>query len=281
MKRCHTSSSKMGETTGGSAKKSKSQNQQGPSSQKKRTEREGRKQDQKRKHITQTVKRKAKEHGDYSPAEEKGYSKKVKLTSAKTGSWQTLSETSRQFLETVMDSLILSVLCQQGERKDDVQKHLNLLREKVLRFFKTLKVPPGMLGNLKNIPSLQMAEKQMFEASKESLVQLQEEIKEAEQSAERTEEAMLQLQHKIQVLRNQLEEDEKKARKVFQENGRGELYLPELPKHSLQTPTLQEEMLKMENQNGLLQDMNIIQQSADLKNMLTLIEKTYEKVDCL
>lgn len=27
--------------------------------------------------------------------------------------------------------------------------------------------------------------------------------------------------------------------------------------------------------------MNTIQQSADLKNMLTLIEKTYEKVDLL
>ncbi|CAM9972703.1 unnamed protein product [Bubo scandiacus] len=281
MKR-HTSSSKMGETTGGSPKKrSKSQNQQGPSSQKKGTDREGRKQDQKRKHITQTVKRKAKEHGDYSPAGEKGSSKKVKLTSAKTGSWQTLSETSRQFLETVMDSVILSVLCQQGERKDNVQKHLNLLKEKVLRVFKTLKVPPGMLGNLKNVPSLQMAEKQMLEANEESLVQLQEEINEAEQSAERTEETILQLQHKIQVLRNQLEEDEKKARKVFQENGRGELHLPELPKHSLQAPTLQEEILKIKNQKGLLKDMNIIQQSADLKNMLTLIEKTYEKVDFL
>uniref|UniRef100_A0A8D0G0U9 Centromere protein Q n=1 Tax=Strix occidentalis caurina TaxID=311401 RepID=A0A8D0G0U9_STROC len=241
MKR-HTSPSKMGETTGGSTKKrSKSQNQQGPSSQKKGTDREGRKQDQKRKHITQTVKRKAKEHGDYSPAGEKGSSKKVKLTSAKTGSWQTLSET--------MPNILVVLL--------------------------------WMLGNLKNVPSLQMAEKQMLEANEESLVQLQEEINEAEKSAERTEETILQLQHKIQVLRNQLEEDEKKARKVFQENGRGELHLPELPKHSLQAPTLQEEILKIKNQKGLLKDMNIIQQSADLKNMLTLIEKTYEKVDFL
>ncbi|NWW44028.1 CENPQ protein, partial [Pedionomus torquatus] len=212
---------------------------------------------------------------------EKGFSKKVKLTSAKIGAWQTLSETSRQFLETVMDSVILSVLCQQSVKKDDVQKHLNLLKERMLRFFRTLKVPPGKLGNLKNLPSLQMAEKQTLETNEESLVQLQEEITEAERSAEHTEQAIQQLQQKIQVLKNQLEEEEKKAKKVFQENGSAALHLPELPKHSFQAPVLQEELLKVKNQKGLLKDMNTVQQSADLKNMLTLIEKTYEKVNFL
>ncbi|KFQ19798.1 Centromere protein Q, partial [Mesitornis unicolor] len=211
----------------------------------------------------------------------KGSSNKVKLTNAKIGSWQTLSDSSRKFLETAMDSVILSILCQQSDRKDDVQRHLNLLKEKVLRFFKTLKVPPGKLGNLKNVPSLQMAEERMLETNEESLVQLQEEINEAERSAERIEENILQLQYKIQVLKSQLEEDERKAGKVFQENSSGALHLPELPKRSLQAPTLQEEILKVKNQKGLLKDMNTIQQSADLKNMLTLIEKAYEKVDFL
>ncbi|NXJ97690.1 CENPQ protein, partial [Corythaixoides concolor] len=212
---------------------------------------------------------------------EKGSSKKVKLTSSKIGSWQTLSESSRQFLETVMDSVLLSILCQLSERKGDVQKQLNLLKERVLRFFKTLKVPPGKLGNLNNVLSLQMAEKQMLETNEESLVQLQEEINEAQRSAEHIKEHIQQLQYKTQVLKNQLEEDEKKARKIFQENGSGALHLPELPKYSLQAPTLQEEILKTQNQKGLLKDMNTIQQSADLKNMLTLIEKIYEKVDFL
>ncbi|XP_074438163.1 centromere protein Q [Larus michahellis] len=282
MKRHHTSSSKTGETPGGgSAKKAfKSQNQQRLSSKRKGTDVEGRKQGQKRQ-VTQTVKRKANEHEDYSPAGEKGSSKKVKLTNAKMGSWQTLSESSRQFLETMMDSAMLSILCQQSVKKDDVQKHLNLLKEKVLRLFKTLKVPPRKLGNLKKIPSLQMAEKQMLETNEESLVQLQEEINEAKRSAELAEGTIEQLQDKIQMLKNQLEEDEKKARKVFQENSSRALHLPELPKGSFEVPTLQEEILKIKNQKGLLKDMNTIQQSADLKNMLTLIEKTYEKVDFL
>ncbi|NXU49269.1 CENPQ protein, partial [Turnix velox] len=213
--------------------------------------------------------------------EEKGSSKKVKLSSAKKGSWQTLSESSRQFLETAMDSAMLSVLCQQSVRKDDVQKHLNLLKIQVMKTFKTLSVPPARLGNLKNVPSLQMAEKQALETNEESLVRLQEEITEARQSAKRTEETIQQLQYKIQVLQNQLEENERNARKIFQENDSGALHIPELPKHSFQTPTLQEEILKIKNQKDLLKDLNSVQQSANLKNMLTLIEKTYEKVDSL
>ncbi|NXH48601.1 CENPQ protein, partial [Dicaeum eximium] len=212
---------------------------------------------------------------------EKGSSKKVKLSSATVGSWQPLSESSRLFLENVVDSVVLSVLSQQRKGKDDVQKHLNVLKKRVLRSFKTLKVPPGKLGNLKNILSLQMAEKEMLETNEESLEQLEEEITEAESSVERIEENKQQLQDKIQVLKSQLEKDEKDAREVFQENGSGALQLPALPKQSLQAPTLQEEILKVKNQKGLLKDMNAIQQSADLKNLLTLIEKTYEKVDLL
>ncbi|NXY86302.1 CENPQ protein, partial [Alcedo cyanopectus] len=212
---------------------------------------------------------------------EKYSSQTVKLRSAITGSWQTLSESSRQFLTTVMDSVILSLLYQQTEKKGDIQKHLNILKDRVLNFFKTLKVPPGKLGNLKNVSGLLMAEQQMLEENEESLVQLQEEISEAERSAERIETTTQQLQYKIQTLKNQLEEDKKKARKILQENGSGVLHLPELPKSSFQAPILQEEILKIKNQKDLLKNLNTIQQSADLKNLLTFIEKTYEKVDSL
>ncbi|XP_074392617.1 centromere protein Q isoform X2 [Zonotrichia albicollis] len=282
MKPRHTPSNKMGKTAGGRSAKSpsKSQNQQGPSSKKKGADEKGRKQGQKRQ-VPQKVKRGVKQLKDSSPAGENGSSKTMKLSSAAVRSWQPLSENSRLFLENIVDSVVLSVLSQQREGKDDVQKHLNVLKNRVLGSFKTLNVPPGKLGNLKNILGLQMAEKKMLETNEESLVQLQEEINEAERSAERIEENIQQLKYKIQVLKNQLEKDEKEARKVFQENGSGALQLPELPKRSFQAPTLQEEILKVKNQKDLLKDMNAIQQSADLKNLLTLAEKAYEKVDLL
>ncbi|XP_031460814.1 centromere protein Q isoform X2 [Phasianus colchicus] len=282
MKRRRASSGKRGEAAdGGTAKRSmKSHNLQGPTSQKRGAGDKGNKHHQKRKRVSQAVRRKDEEHEDSSSsAGEKGHSKKVKLSSAKLGSWQPLSESSRKFLESVMDSGILSILCQQNKGKEDVQKHLNLLKERVLRVFKTLKVPSGKLSNLNNVLRFQVAQKQMLEMNETALVQLQEEINEAEKSAERTEETILRLQHDIQVLKIQLEEEEKKARKLFREGDTKELHLPELPKCSLQAPTLQEEILMVENQKGLLEDMNTIQQSADMRNMLTFIEKIYEKVD--
>ncbi|XP_042688544.1 centromere protein Q isoform X1 [Centrocercus urophasianus] len=282
MKRYHASSGKRGEAAdGGTAKRpTKSHNLQGPTSQKKGTGGKGNKHHQKKKHVTQAVRRKDEEHEDSSSsAGEKGHSKKVKLSSAKLGSWQPLSESSRKFLEGVMDSGILSILCQQSKGKEDVQKHLNLLKERVLRVFKTLKVPSGKLSNLSNVLRFQVAQKQMLEMNETALVQLQEEINEAEKSAEHTEETILRLQHNIEVLKGQLEEEEKKAGKLFREGDTKELHLPELPKCSLQASTLQEEILMVENQKGLLEDMNTIQQSADMRNMLTFIEKIYEKVD--
>ncbi|XP_072187782.1 centromere protein Q isoform X2 [Excalfactoria chinensis] len=280
MKRRRASSEKRGETPGTAKRATKSHKQQGATSQTKGTGGKGNKRSQKRKHVTQAVRRKDEEHDDSSSAEEvKGHSKKVKLSSATLGSWQPLSDSSRKFLERVMDSGILSILCQQSKGKEDIQKHLNLLKERVLRVFKTLKVPSGKLSNLNNVLSFQVAQEQMLEKNETALVQLQEEINKAEKSAEHTEETMLRLQHDIQVLKSQLEEEEKKARKLFWEGETKELHLPELPKSSLQAPTLQEEILMVKNQKGLLEDMNTIQQSADMRNMLTFIEKIYEKVD--
>uniref|UniRef100_A0A8C3KX59 Centromere protein Q n=1 Tax=Chrysolophus pictus TaxID=9089 RepID=A0A8C3KX59_CHRPC len=258
MKRCRASSGKRGEAAdGGTAKRpTKSHNLQGPTSQKKGTGDKGNKHHQKRKHVTQAVGRKDEEHED----------------SSSSAGQIVLSDKIFAFLSR-------SILCQQSKGKEDVQKHLNLLKERVLRVFKTLKVPSGKLSNLNNVLRFQVAQKQMLEMNETALVQLQEEINEAEKSAEHAEETILRLQHDIQVLKIQLEEEEKKARKLFREGETKELHLPELPRCSLQAPTLQEEILMVENQKGLLEDMNTIQQSADMRNMLTFIEKIYEKVD--
>nr|XP_027311157.2 centromere protein Q-like [Anas platyrhynchos] len=88
-----------------------------------------------------------------------------------------------------------------AKKRERMEKKENkLTNERMLRLFETLKVPPGKLGELKNVLSLQLAEKQILETNEKTLIQLQ----------------------------------------VFQEGGTGALHLPELPKYSLQAPTLQE-----------------------------------------
>uniref|UniRef100_A0A8C3U1S8 Centromere protein Q n=1 Tax=Catharus ustulatus TaxID=91951 RepID=A0A8C3U1S8_CATUS len=269
-KPCQTSSSKMGKPTGGRSSKNpfKSQNQQRTSSKKKGADEQGRKQGQKRQ-SQRCLSRFDKSHLPFSPfiTGGNGSSKTVKLSSAAIGSWQPLSENSRLFLENTLDSIrIFFLLCKELQTSHKFHDFKGASRE---------------LGNLKNIQNLQVAEKQMLETNEQCLLQLQDEITEVERLAEHIKENTLQLQHKIQVLKNQVEEDEKEARKVFLINTCVLCNLEELPKCSLQAPTLQEEILKVKNQGGLLKDLNAIQRSADLKNLLTLVEKTYEKVDLL
>nr|XP_032648567.1 centromere protein Q [Chelonoidis abingdonii] len=174
-----------------------------------------------------------------------------------------------------------SILSKSVQEKDDIQKHLNLLKERLLRHYKTLKVPIGKLSNLKNVLSLKVAEKQNLSSNEEAMALLQEEITTVVQTAENTDENIQSLQDKIQTLRNRLEEAEDKAKKLFQKNGTGVLSLPELPKHSLTAPILQEEILKIQDQKGILKDLSTIQHSPEMKNMLTLLEQAYEKVDSL
>ncbi|XP_074847482.1 centromere protein Q [Carettochelys insculpta] len=207
--------------------------------------------------------------------------KKVKLAIGKTAAWQPLSDSSMDNLEGMMDSVILSILSKSIQGKDDIQKHLNLLKERLLRRFKTLKVPVGKLSNLKNVLSLKVAEEQNLSSNEEALALLEEEMATAVQTAENTDENIQSLQDKIRMLRNQLEEAEGKAKKVFQKNGTGVLSLPELPKNSLQAPILQEEILKIQDQKGILKDLTTIQNSSEMKNMLMLLEQAYEKVDSL
>lgn len=236
------------------------------------------------KEVTRTAKKREKRQREQSPeATEAGAQdrKMVKLAPGKTAAWQPLSDTSMDHLGGMMDSVILSILSKSVQEKDDIQKHLNLLKERLLRHYETLKVPTGKLSNLKNVLSLKVTEKQNLSSNEEAMALLQEEIATAVETAENTDENIQSLQDKIRTLRNRLEEAEDKAKKVFQTNSTGVLSLPELPKNSLQAPILQEEILKIQDQKGILKDLHSIQQSAEMKNMLTLLEQAYEKVDLL
>ncbi|XP_059584829.1 centromere protein Q [Alligator mississippiensis] len=233
--------------------------------------------------VKQTAKKRGKQYREQSPEAEmaSGKTKRVKKATSKTADWQPLSESSREILDSMMDSVILSILSQELIAKEDIQKHLDLLKERLQRHFKNLKVPSGKLGNLKNVVNLKVQEKQKLASNEESLALLKEEIEKAVQAAEHTDENIQSLQDKIRMLRNELEEEENKAKMVFQGSGRGVLNLPELPTNSLEAPILQEEILKIPNQTGVLQNLNTIQRSAEMRNMLSLLKQAYEKVDSL
>ncbi|KYO34130.1 centromere protein Q isoform B [Alligator mississippiensis] len=123
--------------------------------------------------VKQTAKKRGKQYREQSPEEmASGKTKRVKKATSKTADWQPLSESSREILDSMMDSVILSILSQELIAKEDIQKHLDLLKERLQRHFKNLKVPSGKLGNLKNVVNLKVQEKQKLASNEESLALL-------------------------------------------------------------------------------------------------------------
>ncbi|XP_016068327.1 PREDICTED: centromere protein Q [Miniopterus natalensis] len=205
--------------------------------------------------------------------------KQVKITSSKRKTWEPLSKSSRQHLQTMMETVIISILSNKGRENEQIQYHLNCLKNRLLQLCETLKVPPHKLKDLTNVSSLLKVEKARHRANEEGLASLQEEIDKIVETTESVTENIQSLKNKIQILTSEVEDDEEKVKQMFQIDS-GVLSLPELSQKSLKAPTLQEEILaQIPNQNALLKDFDVLRNSSQTKNMLTFIEEAYKRLD--
>ncbi|XP_032196108.1 centromere protein Q-like [Mustela nigripes] len=207
--------------------------------------------------------------------------KQVRITSNKRKTWQPLSESSREHLQTMMDSVIIAILSNNVRENERVQYHLNYLKKRLLQLCETLKVPPKKLKDLTNVSNLLKMERAQHRANEEGLALLQEEIDKIVETIESTTGNIQSLKNKIQVLTSEVEEEEEKVKQMFQIDS-GILCLPELSQKSLKAPTLQKEILtSIPNHEALLRDVDILHNSSQMKNMLTFIEEAYKRLDAL
>ncbi|XP_025746362.1 centromere protein Q isoform X2 [Callorhinus ursinus] len=183
--------------------------------------------------------------------------KRVKIASNKRKTWQPLSESSREHLQSMMDSVII-----------------------LLQLCETLQVPPKNLKDLTNVSSLLKTERAQHRANEEGLALLQEEIDKIVETIESMTGNIQSLKNKIQVLTSEVEEEEEKVKQMFHIDSSGVLCLPELSQKSLKAPTLQKEILTLiPNHNALLKDLDVLHNSSQMKNMLTFIEEAYKRLD--
>ncbi|XP_059034189.1 centromere protein Q [Mustela lutreola] len=207
--------------------------------------------------------------------------KQVRITSNKRKTWQPLSESSREHLQTMMDSVIIAILSNNVRENERVQYHLNYLKKRLLQLCETLKVPPKKLKDLTNVSNLLKMERAQHRANEEGLALLQEEIDKIVETIESTTGNIQSLKNKIQVLTSEVEEEEEKVKQMFQIDS-GILCLPELSQKSLKAATLQKEILtSIPNHEALLRDVDILHNSSQMKNMLTFIEEAYKRLDAL
>ncbi|XP_027694173.1 centromere protein Q [Vombatus ursinus] len=230
-------------------------------------------------HSSKQMKKQSEKTGQ--PLQETGKNTNMKKKTLKNKvTWQPLSKDNKEYFESMMDSMIRSVLRAEIKEKENTQIHLNCLKERFLQLCETHKVSLGDWSSLKEVSNLCLKEMETLEANEESLALLQEETEKAVKATELINENIQNLQDKIRILESELEEEEEKAKQVLQLDGTKALSLPELPKKSIKAPILHEEILKrIPNQKDILKDLHVMNNSTEMKNMLTFIKETYKKLD--
>lgn len=145
-----------------------------------------------------------------------------------------------------------------------------------MEHFKTLRVPLETQSRLKNVKKLQAEEEKNIAVLEESMIKLQEAIDKSVEEAELRREKTARLENEIQAYKRELEE---MLNELSCKESNDVLSLPKLQKESLEAPVLQELLLKIPNQEGVLRDLNQIQQSEEMMAMLDSLEQAYENVD--
>ncbi|KAM5166600.1 centromere protein Q [Callospermophilus lateralis] len=206
--------------------------------------------------------------------------KQIKITSNKRKTWQLLSNSTREHLQTMIESVIIAILSNKIKEKEQIQCHLNYLKIRLLQLCETMKVPPRKLKYLTNVSNLLKMEKAQETANEEGLALLQEEIDKMVETTESMTENIHRLKNKIQIVAHEVEEEEEKVKQMLQMDCSGVLSLPELSQNSLKAPTLHKEILKLiPNQNALLKDLDVLHSSSQMKNLSVFIEEAYKKLD--
>ncbi|XP_012616317.1 centromere protein Q [Microcebus murinus] len=232
--------------------------------------------------VRNTAKRKQNHPKHLSPEGQPKHTniKQIKIASNKRKTWQPLSKSSRDHLQTIMESAIITILSENIKEKEEMQYHLNFLKKRLLQLYETLKVPPEKLKDLANVSSLLNMERAQGRANEESLELLQEEIDKMVETTELMTGNIQSLKNKIEILASEVEEEEKTLKQVLQVDSSGVLALPELSQNSLKAPILQKEILALiPNQKALLKDLDILHNSSQIKDMLMFIEEAYKKLD--
>ncbi|XP_078063866.1 centromere protein Q [Mustelus asterias] len=202
--------------------------------------------------------------------------KKVKVSSVKIARWKPLPQSTRDYIAAAVDIAVYNSLPQKGFKKEDSQEHLSHLRQRFLDRCSSIQAPVSKLKDLKNIKKSCAFQEEHLREDEASLQMLQNELDKTLDTLERNSEEVEKLQDEISHLKAFLDETENDE---FQNVDSGVLSLPELPEASFQQATLQEKLMGIGNRDAILQDLQTIQRSPALQNLLAFLERAHTEAD--
>ncbi|XP_039182300.1 centromere protein Q-like [Crotalus tigris] len=215
------------------------------------------------------------EEGTQFPKVQTKPSKRKKIK--KEVKYQRLPKSIKKSLKSNIHWTMISVLYEVTEDYNENEKLLNILKERFLKCIETLEVPVDELNCLTRVQKILKEEEKKYILMEEELEYLEGEITKDGLTLNTMDEEMQTLQKKIKALKHELRT--LKADTLINQDFKDDLALPGLPMEYFKLPPLQNEVLKIGNPQALLDDMNIIQQSDEMKNMMAFLEQLYEKAD--
>ncbi|XP_061526158.1 centromere protein Q [Phycodurus eques] len=227
----------------------------------------------------------ATDHSDPPPADDNnGKAKRQKWTKQRNvqgpRNLKKIQRSSIVALEDMMNLAILTTLGLGKTEKKKSQEHLNIVKNRFLTRCAELQVP--VQKHKEFGPSSQ--ERKKFVADKQTLSSLEEDLRAVVSVLESTEKQTSSLQHECNSLREQLEEEEAKAKEILLRSKQTVLGLPSYQPQKDET-TLEARLRKQVPEKDCeaisLKLGAILQKSEAVKNAKDLLTQAHKHVDQL